>query len=189
MSTSYICLACRRTLVQSRPRKTVQLGPRANFISLSNRAPRTTIERNSGDDLVQPRVEGEGNNDSGRARKGKHKSKTLRESKSSSNALESLFQETLHPSNSPTEAHVPPSTVLELYKNVDTLKKLLLQGGNVADAWLFFVEHFGPDAEKHPFDKSLVSRALLKDVILAKRKHPLSESLPSVTEVSTISFQ
>jgi len=66
---------------------------------------------------------------------------------------------------------------------------MLLEGGNEADAWLFFVEHFGPNSEKHAFDKSVVSKALLKDVAAAKRKHPLSPHLPSVTEVSTISYQ
>lgn len=121
-----------------------------------------------------------------RPRKGKH---VARGNKPSNNALESLFQETLHPSTFPTQTQAQPSTVLELYKNVDTLRHMLLEGSEVADAWLFFVEHFGPDAEKHPFDKSLVSRALLKDIVAAKRKHPLSETLPNVTEVSTISYQ
>lgn len=109
-------------------------------------------------------------------------------------SLESLFQNSLHtpsatPQTSESTPGTQPSTVLDLYKNVDTLRKMLLEGGNEADAWLFFVERFGPNSEKHAFDKSIVSRKLLKDVTLAKRKHPLSTHLPSVTEVSTISYQ
>jgi len=188
MNSSHICLSCRRALGQLGGKKVVRLQQRASFISLNNRA-KTTTEGNPPTDAAQPKGRGDSKTIPGRPRKGKQKGNGVRENKSSSNALESLFQESLHPSTSSAETHSQPSTVLELYKNVDTLKRILLQGDDVADAWLFFVEHFGPDSEKHPFDKTLVSRALLKDVIMAKRKHPLSETLPNVTEVSTISYQ
>lgn len=189
MSTPHICLSCRRALAQLRTKRVVPWQQRATFISLSNRTSQTTTETAVGNGLAQARGREAPKAVAERQRKPKQKNNGLREDRSSNHSLESLFQETLHPSTSHNQVPVQPSTVLELYKNVDTLKKILLQGGEEADAWLFFVEHFGPDAEKHPFDKTLVTRALMKDVIMAKRKHPLSESLPNVTEVSTISYQ
>lgn len=190
MNHPHICLSCRRALGQLRSKRIIKpWQQQATFISLNNRTSQTTIEGDVNDGIAHAR-DREGSKPSpDRQRKSRQKNNGLRENKSSSHSLESLFQETLHPSTSHKQTPVQPSTVLDLYKNVDTLKKMLLQGGEEADAWLFFVEHFGPNAEKHPFDKTLVTRALMKDVIMAKRKHPLSESLPDVTEVSTISYQ
>lgn len=196
MNSSYVCTTCRRALDQARRQKALRWQSRATFISIGKTAPRTTLDRSdrpgpSGDEPIRPKENVEaGSNAPGRpTRRGKTKAKAY-----SGNTLESLFQDSLHPQStqprtSTSTSTSQPSTVLDLYKNVDTLRKMLLEGGNEADAWLFFVEHFGPNAEKHALDKSIVSRALLKDIILAKRKQPLSEYLPSVTEVSTISYQ
>jgi hypothetical protein len=197
MHSSHICLACRRRLGQIQPRAALQWQARASFISLSNRAPRTTTDEEPADNLWKPGCEAGArkNKPSGRVEDWKQISKRPN-SNNPGDVLESLFEESLKPPSPATQTPSQPFTVLEPYKNVDALRKLLSEGGNVADAWYFFVEHFGPDARKDPFDKrtsptylTTAARELIKQVIHAKNKDPLSQSLPDITEVSKVYFQ
>jgi hypothetical protein len=64
----------------------------------------------------------------------------------------------------------------------------------LADSWNYFVEHFGPDAEKSAFTSTpsfLESAAhkLLRRIIDVKKHDPLSDKLPSVTELSKVYLQ
>lgn len=191
MNTSYICSGCRRRLRQLRPGGIVLTQPRAGFISLSRRAPQT----DTGDKLSDDLAESTGNI-------GSHNGEKSGRSKSGSPAtipgdmLETLFEESLKPQSTFSDKPLQPFAVFEPYKNADVLRKLLAQGGNAADSWYFFLEHFGPDAQKDPFNRrrapsyvTTAAKELVKETIAEKHKKPFSETLPSVTEVSRVLVQ
>lgn len=195
MNASHICLACRRRLSQIRPEKTSQWHPKATFISLSTN-PRTTTGEKAKDDLLKLGDEAEG-------RKGRQtgaiperkRRVPLRPSKNPGDVLESLFEQSLRPPTPAADVLSKSITSLEPYKHADTLRKMLSDGDSIADSWYFFVEHFGPGARREPVDQKLPAfvhttvKELLKEITHAKSRDPLSQTLPSVTEVSRICMQ
>lgn len=196
MSTSYICSACRRHLSRVRPGPIVQLQTRAGFISLSWQ---TTRNAPAADPVGDDTLRWSGDVQETAAMRNKKtialKGAKTPASQDAGDLLEALFEESL---KSPPRARPPsqPSTILEPYTKVDTLRKMLGQGGNAADSWFYFVEHFGPDAGNTAYEKKssptyLISvvRELIKEIIQEKKRSPLSPSLPSVAEVSKICSQ
>ena len=192
MNSAYVCSRCRRSLSQFRTNQTYQRQTRANFISLSSRAPRSRAQDNSEDGSTRPE---------GRAGPSKsHRLGRMQEGpgitrapggRNPGDVLESLFEESLKPPTPSTSSPPQPFALLEPYKNIDTLRKMLSVGGNAGDSWFFFLEHFGPSAKNHTFDRrtspsylTTVARDLIQEVIREKKKNPLSQTLPSVTEVS-----
>jgi pentatricopeptide repeat protein len=201
MNASHICSGCRRRLSQSRGAKAFQWHPRATFISLANsNNTRITTDETAKEDLLKLGDESRRGkvSQAGIYLETRRRTRRPTSNHNPGDLLEALFEQSL---KQPAPAANPPPqiiTSLEPYKNAETLKEML-DGDDfsVAECWQFFVEHFGPDAwktgsiDKKSSPSYLENRArtLIRQVIHAKKNDPFSQTLPLVTEVSTICFQ
>jgi pentatricopeptide repeat protein len=111
--------------------------------------------------------------------------------------LEILFEKSLQAPSASKDVPPQSGSSLEPYKNAELLKQLL-SGSPLADSWRFFVEHFGPDTMRPSFTENYKSippyvnstaKELLRRIIHAKKADPLSQTLPSVTELSKVYLQ
>jgi pentatricopeptide repeat protein len=192
MNPSHICLACRRRLGALRPPRPVQWRPRATFISLSNNT-RTTTDEKATDELLNLGEEGESHKDKYPANKPAARIRIRHpvQNNRPEDDLEILFEKSLHAPSASEDVPSQLATSLESYKHVEVLKEMLSGSAPLADSWNYFVEHFGPDAEKPAFTSTpsflgSAAHKLLRRVIDAKKHDPLSDRLPSVTELSKV---
>jgi pentatricopeptide repeat protein len=192
MNPSHICLACRRRLGALRPPRPVQWQHRGTFTSLSNNTRTTTDEKATEELLILVEEDS--------TRKGAHpisipaairRVPCEKQNNRPADDLEKLFEKSLHAPSASEKVPSQLATALESYKNAETLKEMLSGSAPLTDAWNFFVEHFGPDVEKlapasTPSYLNKTAQDLLRRIIHAKKSDPLSERLPSVTEVSRV---
>ncbi|PBP24383.1 pentatricopeptide repeat protein [Diplocarpon rosae] len=203
MSSSHICLACRRRFGQLRFAQVWQCRSRATFISLSSNKPRNT-GNNKLEELPLSGTGGERNADPGNIRKlSQRKTSSSRHNKpDSGDMLEALFERTVHPPPPKEVADPEARSSFGSYKNAERLRYMISESQPLADSWAFFVEHFGPEAAaKSELAKDTSGRLqvpsylkptavnLFKKIILAKRKNPFSQTLPSATELSRVFYQ
>lgn len=198
MNSSRICLACRRRLGTVRPPLQVQWQSRATFISLSN-SPRTPTDEKAKDELLKL------GHDAGNQKdkyptsilEEKRHARRLAQSNRTGDELEMLFEKSLQAPLASDDVPSQPITSLEPYKNAELLNEMLSGSSPLADSWHFFLEHFGSDVEKPGFieHKSTPSylnhtaKELLRRIIHAKKADPLSQTLPSFTELSKVYLQ
>ncbi|KAE9379039.1 hypothetical protein N431DRAFT_434042 [Stipitochalara longipes BDJ] len=192
MNPPHICLACRRRLGAFRPPRPAQWRPRATFISLSNKK-ETANDEQAAKELLDLGEEPGGRKGTPGTNFQVGSSRVPRRHKSNRRGddLETLFENSL---NTPIASENVPSqlaTSLEPYKNAEKLKEMLAGSAPLIDAWHFFVEHFGPDAEKLAYTSTpsylnSTAQELLKRIVHAKKSDSLSQKLPSVTDVSKI---
>lgn len=195
MNSCHICLACCRRLSALRPPRPVQWRPRATFISLSNSS-RTTSNEKATEELLNLGEEAGSQNGTYPTSIPAAKQRALRQNQNNrpGDDLEILFEKSLR---APSASEAEPSQLaasLEPYKNVEVLREMLSGSSPLTDSWQFFVEHFGPDADKLAYTSTpsflnKTAQELLKRIIHAKKNNPLSERLPSVTEVSKVYLQ
>ncbi|KAN0115101.1 hypothetical protein V8E51_004645 [Hyaloscypha variabilis] len=192
MNPSHICLACRRRLGVFCPPRPVQWRPRATFISLSNNKRGANHEQAAKELLNLDKEAPERNSTQGMSNLlGSSRVPRRYQSNRPADDLETLFENSLQ---APIASEDVPSqfpTSLEPYKNAEKLKEMLSGSAPLLDAWHFFVEHFGPDAEKRAYTSmpsylNSTAQELLKRIIRARKGDPLSEKYPSFTEVSKI---
>jgi len=193
MSSHHISTVCRQRLARVLPFRASPWSGRATFISLSNNKPRTTTDEKPGEEGSIRRKDSEAANSRGRGTK-----RPPRAADNPGDLLESLFQQTLTPPPPPSaglDADTPQSTFsLDNYQHAETLKKMLAEPSEVGDSWYFFLEHFGPnvwsrssvESRSVPSYLHMLARNLLKQIIHAKSRDPLSKTLPTVSEVSWI---
>ncbi|KAG0652149.1 Pentatricopeptide repeat-containing [Hyphodiscus hymeniophilus] len=200
MNSSYICLACRRSLSRKRPHKAIQWRPRATFISLSDNASKSTDGRSREGILQLGNVENEKKRryvSLGSTQEGK-KPPRQPSPHIDGDLLEALFEESL---KDPSPDAAKPSqsiSLVEPYIHANTLRTMLAdKDGSVVDAWKVFVGHFGPEAWRNgSIDQRTVPRylhlsrnLLTKKYLEAKRRDPFSLDLPTVTEFSKVYSQ
>ncbi|KAH6681811.1 hypothetical protein B0J14DRAFT_468727 [Halenospora varia] len=193
MNASYLRKACRPRIL--RPRTTL-LHPngiqwqRATFISLSgsNKDPPTTTDEFLEETDGQGRLRGRPRipeNPITRPRK---------PATSQADVLEALFEESLTPEDRLLTEDPHSNTSLESYKHAETLKRKLEHSHPVTDSFQFFLEHFGPNSVSGlpssggslpTYIRSLAMQ-LLQALVAAKAKFPASQSLPTITEISSL---
>ncbi|KAK0129705.1 hypothetical protein ONS96_000266 [Cadophora gregata f. sp. sojae] len=189
MSSPHICLACRRSIRQLRPTTVVQWRSRAAFISLSNNKPRSKDARSSKDgQLKSDEYDG--------VSAVPPRRKTVRPKKDvPGDVLESLFEQTIHPQRPEEQHHTDHESILEPYQKVQELSKMMKDGAPYPDQWAFFVENFGPAAQRArgiarismpSFLRPTIS-SMWHSIVQAKENgHPLPESLPTTAEISRV---
>ena len=198
MNPSYICLACRRSLSRNRLQKVIQWRPKATFISLSNEPSNTADDKSREDLLNLGNVDDAEKKRFAGARALQERRRQAPRQPSPYNdgdLLEALFEESL---KEPSTEKPPPTISVEPYIHADTLRQMLAKkDGSVAEAWTFFVEHFGPEAWKEgKIDERTVPKRLhssnnllVRKLIAAKRMDPVSLELPTIAEFTKIYSQ
>lgn len=208
MTTPHICMTCRRRLSQLRPPNAVQWRPRATFISLSSNKPPTSKDTTPRGESFKAEPGPATATATAAVDESVPRGKTpLIRPKNATpgDVLESLFEQTIRSQSAPDEEFMMSeyeSKKLRIYKNAQVLKDMVASPQPLQDTWAFFLEHFGPEAlkaqnlritgtkiERSPAFLHAVASSLLSKLIRAKRENPLSESLPSVTELSRVYFQ
>ena len=191
MNPSHICLACRRRLSALRPPRSIQWRARATFISLSNNT-RTAIDEKATEELLNLGEDGPSQKGPRSTSKPLAKS-PLRQSAPNNrkDELEILFEKSLQDPAATEDVPSQLAPPLEPYKNAEVLTEMLSGSAPLSDSWQFFVQHFGPDAEKPaltstPSYLNHIAQNLLRRIIHAKRVDPTSKSLPSVTDISKV---
>ncbi|KAH7360765.1 hypothetical protein BKA65DRAFT_493928 [Rhexocercosporidium sp. MPI-PUGE-AT-0058] len=193
MSSPHICLTCRRTVNQIRP-AVVQWRSRATFISLSNNKSRKPAGREPRDDQLGP-AEDLKKRDDGPAARASRKKPTQARATNPGDVLESLFEKTIHPSPPKDDEPLEAASALEPYQRVHELNKMMDNEAPFPDQWAFFLEHFGPAAQRArgrdrismPSYLRPTIKLMFKAIVQAKEKHhPLPDSLPSTTEISRV---
>ncbi|KAL2074704.1 hypothetical protein VTL71DRAFT_8483 [Oculimacula yallundae] len=193
MSSPHICLACRRTANRIRPARVVQWSSRATFISLSDK-PQKAADGEPTSGQSNPREESKVEYDERIPRHPKRRPGRARSS-NPGDVLESLFEQTIHPTPPKIEEQADVHSALEPYHKVQELTRMMSEKAPYPDQWAFFIENFGPDAQraraKYRIDMPTYLRPtihlLWKAIADAKEHdHPLPDSLPSATEISKV---
>lgn len=109
--------------------------------------------------------------------------------------LESLFEQTIHPQPLEEEQNTDHESILEPYQKVQELSKMMKDGAPYPDQWAFFVENFGPIAQRSRGIERISMPSFLRPTISSmwhaivqakEHGHPLPESLPTTTEISRV---
>lgn len=197
MGSPHICLACRRRLSQLRTVKTAQWQPRAGFVSLSNSQPRISAGERSKASGFRPAERDRDRRDPYVEHSDTRRKPAFRPSTTDpGDVLESLFEKSIRPHPVREEEPREAQSSLEPYKHAETLRKMIAESYPYPESWAFFVEHFGPSTVKFSENRTAVpsylrptANNLLRRIIRAKAEHPMSQTLPSVTELSRVFVQ
>lgn len=205
MNSSHICLACRRKLSQPRLRTPIQWlpkGQRASFISLSN--PSLATKDSSNHNPIEAETDRSQKNEKiSRDLPATWKQNRPAPSARPGSDLESLFEHSIKNRAPSTTKQTEEASSLSLYENADILKNMILDGScSAVNCWQFAMQHFGPDAwKKGSIDRisapsylyaregGYFGKSLIMKVTLAKDNDPISNTLPSYTQITRVYLQ
>jgi pentatricopeptide repeat protein len=189
--------ACRRSLPIARkcPSQITPYTHRATFLSLRSQNPLRTSTEQAGDDVAP--AEGDSRRHSiPNTRLPLPRRKPISRATNSNPAdlLESLFEQSVAPPDVEQDRAQILRPSLERYKTVEMLKSMLVNETDPVDSWDFFVQHFSLHSGNHsqetiPSYLLSTAKQLLRQVIDAKVKTPISGGLPTCTAISTIYAQ
>ncbi|CZT51746.1 uncharacterized protein RSE6_12936 [Rhynchosporium secalis] len=193
MSSPHICLACRLTASKLRLAKSLQWSSRANFVSLSNNT-RKAVDREPESGQSNTEEGSKVDYDDRSPRYPRRRPSRARPS-NPGDVLESLFEKTINPSAPKIEEQTEVQSALEPYQNVQELMRMMENKAPYPDQWAYFLEHFGPDAQRAGARNRISMPTYLRPTVhlmwkaIADAKehdHPLPDSLPSATEISKV---